>query len=71
MKKISFHPKCVGIGEGGLDYFYGYSNSEMQKQSFLTQINVSRDTNLPLVIHFFMKSLKEDKFPRRKSKMSM
>ena len=24
MKKLSSHPKCVGIGEGGLDYFYGY-----------------------------------------------
>ena len=51
MKKISSHPKCVGIGEGGLDYFYGHNIQEMQKQSFLTQINVSRDTNLPLVIH--------------------
>ena len=51
MKKLSSHPKCVGIGEGGLDYFYGYNNQEKQKQSFLTQIKVSRDTNLPLVIH--------------------
>ena len=51
MKKLSTHPKCVGIGEGGLDYFYSFDNQEKQKQSFLTQIRVSRDTDLPLVIH--------------------
>ena len=51
IKKISEHPKCVGIGEGGLDYHYGLGSKSNQIASFITQINVARDTNLPLVIH--------------------
>ena len=51
MVELSNNPKCVGIGEGGLDYHYTEDLKEKQKQSFITQINVARDTNLPLVIH--------------------
>ncbi len=51
IKKISEHPKCVGIGEGGLDYHYSPMSKSNQMASFITQINVARDTNLPLVIH--------------------
>ena len=48
---ISKNEKCVGIGECGLDYHYGNDNKVEQKASFITQINVSRATNLPLIIH--------------------
>ena len=48
---ISKDLKCVGIGECGLDYHFGNENKTMQKISFITQINVARDTNLPLIIH--------------------
>ena len=51
MKGFTIHPKCVGIGEGGLDYYYGLENKNKQKESFITQINVSRETDLPMVIH--------------------
>ena len=51
IKKMSEHPKCVGIGEVGLDYHYSPMSKSNQKASFITQINVARDTNLPLVIH--------------------
>ncbi len=51
MVELSNNPKCVGIGEGGLDYHYGLGNKSNQIASFITQINVARDTNLPLVIH--------------------
>ena len=48
---LSKNEKCVGIGECGLDYHYGNDSKEEQKASFITQINVSRATNLPLIIH--------------------
>ena len=48
---LSKNEKCVGIGECGLDYHYKNDSKAEQKASFITQINVSRDTNLPLIIH--------------------
>ena len=48
---LSKNEKCVGIGECGLDYHYGNESKAEQKASFITQINVSRATNLPLIIH--------------------
>jgi TatD DNase family protein len=48
---LSKNEKCVGIGECGLDYHYGNYSKAEQKASFITQINVSRATNLPLIIH--------------------
>ena len=48
---LSKNEKCVGIGECGLDYHYGNDTKAEQKASFITQINVSRATNLPLIIH--------------------
>ena len=48
---ISKKTKCVGIGECGLDYHYGKDSIKEQKISFITQINVARDTGLPLIIH--------------------
>ena len=51
IKNISKKVKCVGIGECGLDYHYGKDSIKEQKLSFITQINVARDTGLPLIIH--------------------
>ena len=45
------HPKVIGIGETGLDYFYEHSDRETQKALFRTHISVSRQTGLPLIIH--------------------
>jgi TatD DNase family protein len=45
------HPKVIGIGETGLDYFYDHSDREMQRQLFRRHISVSRDTGLPLIVH--------------------
>ena len=51
MFDISKDPKCVAIGECGLDYHFGNEDKSLQKLSFITQINLARDTNLPLIIH--------------------
>jgi len=49
--KVAGHPKCVAIGEGGLDYHYDKSPRDMQAISFRLQIDAARRTGLPLVIH--------------------
>jgi len=51
ISNISNNSKCVGIGECGLDYHFGNEDKEKQKLSFITQIKVSRDKKLPLIIH--------------------
>ena len=45
------HPKVVGIGETGLDYFYDKSDRERQRRSFLSHIAAARETQLALVVH--------------------
>lgn len=45
------HPRVVGIGETGLDYYYDKSDRTVQQALFRTHIAVSRATGLPLVIH--------------------
>lgn len=45
------HPKCVGIGEAGLDYYYDKATPQQQQASFRLQIEAARITGLPLVIH--------------------
>ena len=44
-------PRVVAIGETGLDYYYDKSDRDAQKSLFRTHINVSRETQLPLIIH--------------------
>lgn len=45
------HPKVIGIGETGLDYYYEHSNRKSQQALFRTHIEVSRKTGLPLIVH--------------------
>jgi TatD DNase family protein len=49
--RLAEHPRCVAIGESGLDYYYDKSPREVQKRVFRTHIAAARDTGLPLVIH--------------------
>jgi len=45
------HPKVIGLGETGLDYFYEHSRRDLQHQSFRNHIRASKETGLPLIIH--------------------
>lgn len=45
------HPRVVGIGEAGLDYYYEHSPKEDQVRNFRAHIAASRETGLPLVVH--------------------
>ena len=44
-------PKCVGIGEAGLDYHYNYAPPEVAQRVFRGQIALARELGLPIVIH--------------------
>jgi len=48
---LAQHPKVIGIGETGLDYYYENSPREDQKRSFRTHIDAARKTGLPLIVH--------------------
>ena len=48
---LSQHPRCVAIGEAGLDYFYDKAPRDAQARGFRTHIEAARRTGLPLVIH--------------------
>ena len=45
------HPKVIGIGETGLDYFHDHSDRDRQRTSFRAHIAASRATSLPLIVH--------------------
>ncbi len=45
------HPRVVGLGESGLDYFRDSSDRERQQASFRAHIAASRETGLPIVVH--------------------
>ena len=49
--RAATHPKVIGIGETGLDYFYDQSPREDQKTSFRTHVAAARETQLPLIVH--------------------
>ena len=48
---LSAHPKVVGIGETGLDFYYEHSPRAAQEASFRHHIAAARATGLPLVVH--------------------
>ena len=56
-KKLARHPKVVGIGECGLDFYHipeGLSVEKMlpkQREIFLQHIKLAKELGLPLVIH--------------------
>ena len=45
------HPRIVGIGETGLDYYYDHSDRDRQQRSFRAHIAAARQTGLPLIVH--------------------
>jgi TatD DNase family protein len=45
------HPRVVGIGETGLDYYYDHSDRAQQRASFREHIAAARDTGLPIIVH--------------------
>lgn len=51
IKDLSKHEKCVAVGEIGLDYYFDPSSAEKQKQVFEKQLILSKELNLPVIVH--------------------
>jgi len=47
----SAHPRIVGIGETGLDYYYDNAPRNMQQVNFRAHIAAARETGLPVIVH--------------------
>jgi TatD DNase family protein len=48
---MAAHPKVVGIGETGLDYYRLPEPLDWQRERFRTHIRAARQTGLPLIVH--------------------
>ena len=51
LEEKSQNSNVIGIGETGLDFYYENSKKDDQIKSFKKHINVSRNTQLPIIIH--------------------
>jgi TatD DNase family protein len=51
LKALAAHPRCVAIGETGLDYYRDHAPRADQARVFAAQIELARETAKPLIIH--------------------
>lgn len=51
IEQLASHPKIVGIGETGLDYYWDKSPKDVQQELFRKQIQLAQKINLPIIIH--------------------
>lgn len=51
LRTLAAHPKCVAIGETGLDYYREGAPPADQRRAFHAQLDLARETGKPVVIH--------------------
>lgn len=45
------NPRCIAIGEIGLDYHYDFAPRDTQKDWFIEQIELAKELDLPIIVH--------------------
>lgn len=51
LTRVLDHPKVVGVGETGLDYYRDYAPRDAQAELFVDQLELAKERKLPVVIH--------------------
>jgi TatD DNase family protein len=51
VKELHKHPRCVAVGELGLDYHYDLSSHDVQHQALEAQLAFSAEIGKPVVVH--------------------
>jgi TatD DNase family protein len=51
LESLASHPRVVGIGEIGLDYYRNWSPRDTQEMAFRTQLRLAASLRLPVAIH--------------------
>ncbi len=51
LQKMCLHPRCVAVGEIGLDYHWPEPEAGIQKEWFVRQLALAREIEKPVVIH--------------------
>ena len=51
LEEMLHDPRCVGVGETGLDHFRMHSSTEDQERVFRLHIDLARESGKPLVVH--------------------
>jgi TatD DNase family protein len=51
LQALAAHPRCMAIGETGMDFYRDYAPRADQERAFSAQIQLARELDKPLVIH--------------------
>ncbi len=51
LRNLCNDPKCVAVGEIGLDFHYDFSPRETQKKVFEEQLILANELHLPVIVH--------------------
>jgi len=49
--ELAVHPKCVAIGETGMDFFRHHVDKDIQEARFRTHIRAAKQLNKPVIVH--------------------
>ncbi len=51
IRQLLTHPRCVAVGEAGLDYHYDFSPREKQREVLERQLEIAAELGKPIILH--------------------